>query len=266
MTPSGISPFETILFEKRGPVAYVTLNRPSKLNSYNVQMRDDLYQVWSAVRDDPEVRVAILAGAGDRAFCVGADLSEFGTAPSPIVARQTRFERPVWELWLSLPQPLIAAIHGFCLGSGIEMSLCCDLRLASDDAQFGLPEVELGLLAAAGGTQTVPRALGYSAGIQLLLTGRRIDATEAQRLGLVDHVMRRSDLLPFAESLAQRLLSLAPVAVRSIKQAVRQGMDLPLPQALDLERRLSRRVLATRDAREGLAAWRERRPPVFTGE
>jgi enoyl-CoA hydratase len=260
------STFETVLYEKRGAVAYVTLNRPARLNSYNIQMRDDLYQVWSAVRDDPDVRVAILAGAGDRAFCAGADLSEFGTAPSPVVARQVRFERPVWELWLSLPQVLIAAIHGHCLGSGIEMALCCDLRLASDDAQFGLPEVSLGLIAAAGGTQTVPRALGYSAGLDLLLTGRRIDAREAHRIGLVNRVVPRPDLLPQAEALAARVLAMAPRAVAAIKQAVREGMDLPLPQALEMERRLSRRVLSSRDAREGIAAWREGRPSVFTGE
>ena len=264
MTPA--SPFETVGYEKRGPIAYVTLDRPAKLNSYNVQMRDDLHQVWSAVRDDPEVRVAILAGAGERAFCVGADLTEFGTAPSPVVARQVRFERPVWELWLGLRQPLIAAIHGYCLGSGIEMALCCDLRLASEDAQFGLPEVGLGLLAAAGGTQTVPRALGYSVGLNLLLTGEVINAREALRVGLVNQVMPRAELLPRAEALAQRVLTLAPKALEAIKRSVRMGMDLPLPQALELERRLSRRVGASRDAREGVAAWREGRPPVFTGE
>src|SRR4030067_2448380 len=123
-------------------------------------MRNDLYEVLGAIKDDSEVRVAILSGAGEKAFCAGADLSEFLTAPSPIVARQVRFERDVWGLFLSLPQPLIAALHGYVLGSGIEMALCCDLRIASEDARFRLPEASLGIIPAAGGTQKLPRTVG----------------------------------------------------------------------------------------------------------
>ena len=152
--------FKTLIYEKEDHIAYVTLNRPQALNVYNIQMRDDLYEVLSAIKDDPEVRVAIFKGAGEKAFCAGADLSEFLTAPTPVIARQVRFGRDVWGLFLSLPQPLIAAVHGYVLGSGIEIALCCDIRIASEDVRFGLPEVGLGIIPAAGGTQTLPRAIG----------------------------------------------------------------------------------------------------------
>src|SRR4030042_6120639 len=161
MCPSQIvSNFQAIIYEKHNGIGYVTLNRPQVLNIYNLQMRDELYQVLSAIKDDPEVRVAIFKGAGERAFCAGADLSEFLTAPSPVIARQVRWERDIWGQFLSLPQPLIAALHGYVLGSGIEMALCCDIRMAADDARFGLPETGLGIIPAAGGGQTLPRVIG----------------------------------------------------------------------------------------------------------
>src|SRR5512136_916022 len=149
--------FRTVIYEKKEQIAYVTLNRPQALNAYSVQMRDDLYEVLSAIRDDDEVRVAILKGAGDKAFCAGADLTEFLTAPSVVEARKIRAVRDLWRLFLSIPQPLIAALHGYVLGSGMEIALLCDLRIASDDVVFGLPEVGLGIIPGAGGTQTLPR-------------------------------------------------------------------------------------------------------------
>ncbi len=130
-------PFQTVIYEKSENIAYITLNRPHVLNVYNLQMRDELYQILRAIKDDEEVKIAILKGAGNKAFCAGADLSEFLTAPSPVIARQVRWERDIWGLFLSLPQPLIGALHGYILGSGIEMALCCDLRIASEDARFG---------------------------------------------------------------------------------------------------------------------------------
>ena len=171
--------FETLIYEKRDAIAYVTLNRPQALNVYNIQMRDDLYQVLGAIKDDPEVRVVIFKGAGEKAFCAGADLSEFLTAPSPVIARQARFGRDVWGLFLSIPQPLIAAVHGYVLGSGIEIALCCDIRIASEDARFGLPEVGLGIIPAAGGTQTLPRTIGRARALEMLLTNRWLTGEEA---------------------------------------------------------------------------------------
>jgi len=233
-----LSDFKTLIYEKKNAIAYVTLNRPEFLNVYNVQMRDDLFEVLSAIRDDPEVTVAIFKGAGEKAFCAGADLSEFLTAPSPTVAREVRWECDVWGLFLDIPQPLIAAVHGYVLGSGIEIALCCDIRIASDDARFALPEVGLGIIPAAGGTQTLPRTVGRASAIEMLLTTRWISGEEAYRIGLVNQVVSKAKLLHTAEKMAKKMASFNPRAVRNTK-AVMRGLDLTLTQGLDLEKRLA---------------------------
>jgi enoyl-CoA hydratase len=238
-----MSEFEVIIYEKRDGVAYITLNRPQSLNAYNVRMRDELYETLGAVRDDPDVRVVILKGAGEKAFCAGADLAEFLTAPPPVFARRARFERDIWGLFLGIEPPVIAALHGYVLGSGIEMALCCDIRLASDDARFGLPETGLGIIPAAGGSQTLPRAIGRAAALEILTTGRWIDSKEALRLKLVNRVVPRSGLLPAAEELAVKIKRFSPLAVRYVKQAVRRGLDLPLADGLALEARLAKSLL-----------------------
>ena len=230
--------FETIIYEKKDSIAYVTLNRPDVLNVYNIKMRDELYQILGAIKDDPEVSVAILKGAGEKAFCAGADLSEFLTAPCPTIARQVRWERDVWGLFLSLPQPVIAALHGYVLGDGIEMALCCDLRIASQDARFGTPEVGLGIIPAAGGTQTLPRAVGRSKALEMLLTCRRLSAEEAYKVGLVNRVVPRNELLTTTEEIAKKIASHDQTAVRSAKQAVVKGLDLALNEGLELEKKL----------------------------
>ncbi|MGD9181724.1 MAG: enoyl-CoA hydratase/isomerase family protein [Desulfobacterales bacterium] len=236
--------FDTLLYEKQDGVAYVTLNRPEALNAYNIQMRDDLYQILSAIKDDDEVLVAIFKGAGKKAFCAGADLSEFLTAPSPVVARQVRFERDVWRLFLNIPQPLIAALHGYVLGSGIEIALCCDIRIASEDSQFGMPEVGLGIIPAAGGTQTLPRTVGPGKALEMLLTNRWISAAEAYHSGLVNRVVHMDELLQTAEKIAKKIASCNPTAVRYAKQAVARGLDLSLVEGLDLEKRLASQLHA----------------------
>jgi enoyl-CoA hydratase len=231
--------FKTLIYEKRDGIAYVTLNRPQVLNIYNIQMRDDLYEVLRAIKGDFEVKVAIFKGAGGKAFCAGADLSEFLTAPSPIVARQVRFERDVWGLFLNVPQPLIAALHGFVLGSGIEIALCCDIRIASEDARFGLPEVGLGIIPAAGGTQTLPRIVGKARALEMLLTNRWVGSEEAFRFGLVNRVVPKEKLYQTAEEMAKKIASYHPDAVWKAKQAIIRGLDLSLSEGLDLERRLA---------------------------
>jgi enoyl-CoA hydratase len=234
-----MSGFKSLIYEKKDSIASVTLNRHQVLNIYNIQMRDDLYEVLRAIKDDSEVRVAIFKGAGEKAFCAGADLIEFLTAPSPIVARQVRFERDVWGLFLSISKPLIAALHGFVLGSGIEIALCCDIRIASEDARFGLPEVGLGIIPAAGGTQTLPRAIGRGRALEMLLTNRWLNGEEAFQCGLVNRVVSRDKLLETAEEMAKKIASYNPMAVRNAKQAVVRGLDLPLTEGLELERRLA---------------------------
>jgi len=244
MCPSEKSDFSTIVYEKDEGIARVMLNRPSVLNVYNTGMRDDLCQVLGAIKDDPEVRVVILAGAGERAFCAGADLSEFLTAPSPVIARQVRWERDIWGQFLGLPQPLIAALHGYVLGSGIEMALCCDIRIAAEDARFGLPEATLGIIPAAGGTQTLPRTIGRARALEMLLTNRWMDAREALAAGLVNRVVPRNDLKPSVEALAGRIASMHPLAVRAAKEAIVRGSDMSLAEGLELERNLATLVLS----------------------
>ena len=236
--------FQTITYRKADGVAHISLNRPEVLNVYNMEMRDELYQVLGAVKDDPEVGVAVFSGEG-RAFCAGADLTEFGTAPSLTKARAVRWERDNWEAFLSIPKPLIAAIHGYCLGSGVEIALLCDIRIATGDAVFGMPEVGLGMIPAAGGTQTLPRLLGISRALELLLTCKRIGAYEALDMGLVTKVVDAEDLDSETETVSRGLLSINQGAIRNTKEAVWQGAELPLDKALELEARLALRVLGT---------------------
>ena len=231
--------FKTILYEKKEHVAYVTLNRPHALNAYSVQMRDDLYEVLSAIKDDDEVRVAIVKGAGDKAFCAGADLKEFLTAPSATEARQIRFRRDLWKLFLSIPQPLIAAVHGYVLGSGMEIAACCDIRIASEDAVFGLPEVGLGIIPGAGGTQTIPRLIGVSRSLEMLLTNRWIPCDEAYRFGLVNKMVPKGGHIKAADEMALKIVSFDPHTVRRAKEAIIRGSDLSLQEGLELEKRLT---------------------------
>jgi enoyl-CoA hydratase/carnithine racemase len=243
-----MSEFETVIYEKYGSIACVTLNRPQALNAFSVQMRDDLYEILGAIKVDDEVRVVLLKGAGDKAFCAGADLREFLTAPSAVKARHIRSVRDLWRLFMSMPQPLIAALHGYVLGSGIEIALFCDLRIAAPDVVFGFPEVTLGILPAAGGTQTLPRILGLSGALDMLLTGRRLNAQEALSRGMVNQIVPRETLLHVAEELAQKIASYDPVVVRNAKQALIKGMDMTLDQGLDLEWRLAAKTRETRQA------------------
>jgi len=241
--------FATVLFEVEDHVAWVTLNRPNVLNAYNVQMRDDLAEVLSAIRDDAEIRVLILQGAG-RAFCAGADLTEFGTAPSPTIARRVRFARDVWATLYGLDIPTLAAVHGYVFGSGLEMALFCDLRIAADTTQFAMPEVQRGLIPAAGGTQTLARVCGVGRALDILLTGRRFDAAEALRLGIVTEVVPGDNLAQRAAEVARQLISLPQDAVRAVRRAVREGLDLPLEQGLRLEARLAASLRGPRASME----------------
>ena len=239
------SPFQTITLDVDGGVAEIALNRPRVLNAHNMQMRDDLYEALEAVRDDPDVNSVLLRGEGDRAFCTGADLTEFGTAPSRVIARQVRWERDLWGLFLAIDRPIVAALHGFVIGSGVEMALLCDLRIASEDAVFGMPEAALGLIPAAGGTQTLPRTLGAPRALQALLGGERIPASRAVAFGLAHRVTPRERLLEEARALARRLAELPAQPVRAVKRAMLRGMDLPLERALDAELRLAASVTST---------------------
>ncbi|MBM3939563.1 MAG: enoyl-CoA hydratase/isomerase family protein [SAR202 cluster bacterium] len=235
--------FETVDFAVEDGIATVTLNRPHVVNALDVRMRDDLWQIFGAVADDPEVRGMLLRGAGERGFCAGADLAEFGSAPSQAIAREVRWERDLWGLLLAMPKPTVAAVHGHCIGSGVEMACLCDLRVVADDAQFRMPEAHLGMIPAAGGTQTLPRMVGRGRALEWLLSGRTLSAAEAARAGLATMVVRRPGLEPASRRLLSRLAAMPEAASRLAKRAINEGADLPLPQALDLEARLAAGLL-----------------------
>ncbi|MEK7778145.1 MAG: enoyl-CoA hydratase/isomerase family protein, partial [Chloroflexota bacterium] len=183
---------------------------------------------------------------GERAFCTGADLTEFGTAPSRVIARQVRWERDVWGLFLSIDKPIIAALHGYVVGSGVEMALLCDLRIASEDAVFGMPEATLGMIPAAGGTQTLPRMLGAPRALDMLLSNGRLDAARALEVGLVHRVVSRDILLKEALALARQLADHPAHLLKAVKEAIRRGLDMPLGQALGLELHLAATAMSRR--------------------
>lgn len=225
-------------------VAWITLNRPHVLNAANMAMRDELWSALQAVRDDPGVRVVVLKGAGDRAFSAGADISEFGTAPSYVEARRARHDRDVWGLMLSITKPFVAAIHGYAYGAGCEMALCCDIRIASEDARFALPEVTLGYIPSAGGTQTLPRNVRPGIAREMVLGGEPIDARRALEIGLVNRVVPRERLLGEAGEVARKLATQPEAALRAAKEAMRRGAGMPLDAALAVEAAIAERVTA----------------------
>ncbi|MEA2624960.1 MAG: 3-hydroxypropionyl-coenzyme dehydratase [Candidatus Binatota bacterium] len=236
-----VSPYRTILFARDGAIARVTLNRPERLNAYDMEMRDDLYTALSAVRDDPSLRVVLLAGRG-RAFCSGGDVREFGSAPSPVVAREVRWRRDVWGLLHSLPQLTIAAVHGHAAGSGMEMALLCDFRIAAANAVFSLPETALGMIPGVVGTQTAPRMIGLGRALSMVLAGATIDAREARRIGMVGAVVPAERFAREADRLARSLAEIDGRLAAATKELVIRGLDLPLEAALARERRVAARV------------------------
>ena len=228
--------FKAILYEIDRGVAHISLNRPHVLNAYNMQMRDDLAEALEAVQEDSEVGALLISGQG-RAFCAGADLTEFGTAPSQVIARQVRWERDVWGQLHGLNKPVVAALHGYCIGSGLEIALLSDLCVAAKSTWFAMPEVQLGMIPAAGGTQTLPRHADVSHSLDLLLTGRRFDAAEALRLRLLTRVVPDDELLETAWAICRQLADLAPELVTAAKTALRGASDLNLREGLALESR-----------------------------
>ena len=228
-----------VLAERRGDAVWLTLNRPQRLNAVHLEMRDELWAQLALLRDDPTVRVAVLRGAGERAFSAGADITEFGSAPSFIEARDARVRRDLWGVMAALELPLIAAIHGYAYGAGLEMALYCDLRVASEDARFAIPEVTLGYIPSAGGTQTVPRHLNRGEALRMATTGDPISAARAYELGFVQRLVPRAELEAVAAEWAELLAARDPAALRATKRAVVRGLDLPLAGGLALEQRLA---------------------------
>src|SRR5216684_7780064 len=245
-----------VLFEKKGPVAYVTINRPERLNACDFETYEMLAQVWTEFRDDPALRVGILTGAGERAFCAGSDVKT-----NYVERPKEEPQNVLFPILFNLYKPIIAAINGHANGGGLEQALCCDIRVAADHSQFGLGEVRLGWLPGGGGTQRLPRLIPLGRALEMLYTGNRIGAEEALRLGLVDHVVPMSRLIARCEAIAIEICKSAPLAVQRIKHAALRGLDRPLAEGLELEREHYEWLQTTEDAREGALAFAEKRPP-----
>ncbi len=230
--------FGTINFEKEGGVAHLALNRPDRLNAYSVAMRDDFAEALHLVAEDEEIGALLITGKG-RAFCAGADLSEFGTAPSQVIARNARWQRDVWGQLAGLDKPIVVAVHGFCIGSGVEIMLLGDLRIAAADTVFAMPEVRLGMIPAAGGSQTLPANVGPSVALDLLYTGRRFGAREALGYRLISRLAEPDQLEPMAWNITQELSGLPAGFAVALKSAWRSGSEMPLDAGLALEQRLA---------------------------
>jgi len=261
----------SISTEREGHVLVVTLDRPEARNALSLEMTAALCDAWRSLRDDPELRVAILTGAGDKAFCAGADLKEIGAwyrSMTPIERRERAEREPgLGGLTRNLDpgKPVVAAIGGHCLAGGLELALACDLRVAADHATFGLPEVRRGIMPGAGGTQRLPRAVPFGAAMEMLLTGEAIDAATALRIGLVNRVVPAARLMDEARALAARIARNAPLAVQAARAAAIRGAHLPLAEALRLEQLVAEPLRVTADAAEGIRAFIEKREPEFEG-
>jgi enoyl-CoA hydratase/carnithine racemase len=261
--------FQTILFETRDQIAFITLNRPDSLNAMNRQMTRELVDVCQRVEDDSAIRIAIFTGAGEKAFSAGMDLKERAeTSFSPIERRQQKLTNKIYtqaRAVAAITKPTIAAIRGYCVGGGLEFALACDLRVAAEDAKLGLTEVRRGIIPGAGGTQRLTRAVGVTKAMEMCLTGDPVSGLEAKALGLVNNAVAAADVLKAAEDLAERILKGAPMSVAFIKEAIKKGVELPLEEGLRLEADLSALIGSTEDAKEGPRAFAEKRPPVWQG-
>jgi enoyl-CoA hydratase/carnithine racemase len=258
-------PFETILYEKKDAAAYMTLNRPKVMNALNQKAISELRAAFEDARDDPQIRGAIITGAGERAFIAGADIGELAKATPIEAERQTRDGQGLLNLIENLGKPVIAAVNGLALGGGCETALACTIRLASQTAKFGQPEIKLGLIPGFGGTQRLARLVGKGVALQFVLTGEMISAEEAHRVGLVNEIVEPSGLLARAEAILAQIGANAPIAVGFAIEAISRGLECSLPEGLALEGALFSLCAATDDKREGIAAFLEKRSPKFTG-
>jgi len=258
--------YENIVFEKKGAIAYVTVNRPKVLNALNMATMEELRSAFTDVKEDRAVRVAIMTGAGEKAFIAGADIGELAKHDAVSAKEYTHRGQSVLDLMENLGKPVIACINGFALGGGCEIAMACTMRLASENAKLGQPEVKLGIMPGYGGTQRLPRLVGKGVAMQLVLSGDMISAQEAYRIGLVNEVVAAAELIPRAEAIAQKILANAPLAVQYAMEAVNKGMEMTLAEGLCLEAALFGVCCATEDKKEGTTAFLEKRQAQFKGK
>ncbi len=266
---SPLTSLTTLHCQLDGPIATLTLNRPEVLHALNKTMFDDLELAFTTLAADPAIRAVILTGSGERAFAAGADIRALAETDAATGLAASQRGHHVFGLIQSALEaagkPVIAAINGVALGGGCELALACTLRIASEKARLGFPEVKLGLIPGYGGTQRLTRLIGHSAALRLMLSAEFVDAREALRLGLVDEVTFADDLLPRARLLADTIASMAPLAIAGVLESVARGANQPLPQALAVEAEIFGRLCATADKKEGLTAFLAKRPAVWQG-
>jgi enoyl-CoA hydratase len=255
--------FANVVYEKKGSLAYVTLNRPKVLNALNQRTWEELQAAFEDARDDADVRGVILTGAGDKAFIAGADISELAQITAVEAERSSTYGQDVLNLVENLGKPVIAAINGFALGGGCETAMACTIRIAVENARFGQPEVKLGIIPGGGGTQRLPRLIGKGRALQLILSGEMISAQEAYRIGLVNEVVPAADLIPRAEAILKQILANAPLAVKYSLEAVNKGLETNQSEGLSLEASLFGLCAGTEDKTEGTQAFLQKRPAQF---
>jgi enoyl-CoA hydratase/carnithine racemase len=255
----------TVLTERDGHLAHLILNRPDVLNAIDNALAAELGRACERLAADASVWAIVFRGAGERAFSAGADLKARRDFTPLQWSEQRALFRNLFHTLRGMPQPIVAAVHGFALGGGTELAMLADFIVASDDAVFGLTEVSLGIIPGGGGTQSLPRVIGRNRAKELIFSARRISAAQALELGLVNHVVPRAELLSKATELAREIMSNSPFAVRQAKWAIDQGADLPFEDSLEREHEAYMRAIASEDRREGIAAFNERRRPRFTG-
>lgn len=253
-----------VVVEREGRVAILTITRPEKLNALSQQVRDEMLEHLATLENDDSVGCLVVTGSGDKAFVAGADISEF-EGRSPMDQRHAmRFPR-LYDVMATYPKPVIAMINGFCLGGGCEMSMSCDVRIASDRARFGQPEIKLGLIPGGGGTQRLPRLVGMGQAMRLILSGDMIKAPEAKEIGLVDMVIPHDELRTQTLELAQRIASMSPLTLKVAKQSLRASERLAIEEGILYERDLFCLCFSTDDMKEGVSAFLEKRAPEWTG-
>ncbi len=257
--------FKTLVVEIEDSIATVTIDRPEKLNALNHIVLQELDTLFKELEDDATVKGVLLTGAGEKAFVAGADLKEIKELDGESAIKASRLGQQLFNHIESFPKPVMALVNGFALGGGCELAMACHLRLASENAQFGQPEINLGIIPGYGGTQRLPRLIGKTKALELLLTGDMIDAQEALRIGLVNYVVPADRLLDEGKALMKKIITKGSIAVTSILQAVHQGLNQTLDHGLELEAILFGRVCATEDKDEGIKAFFEKRKPQFKG-